>query len=73
MPFETALELASQFAAFTPVQNITGAPAISLPMGHSHDGLPIGLQFAAAYGQEKLHLEFAFELEEARPWSRIGE
>ncbi len=70
--FDTVLERVAMFASFTPVQNISGAPAISLPMGHSSDGLPIGLQFAAAYGQEKLLLELAFELEEARPWPRIG-
>jgi amidase len=71
--FETHLERVRQYAAFTPPQNVAGAPAISLPMGFSRDGLPIGVQFAAAYGQEKRLLELAFGLEEARPWPIIGQ
>ena len=71
--FETHFERLRQYAAFTPLQNTAGAPAISLPMGFSRNGLPIGVHFAAAYGQEKRLLELAFELEEARPWPRIGQ
>ena len=71
VPFDTALERVSAFATFTPFQNITGAPAISLPMGKSQNGLPIGLQFAAAHGRDKSLIELAFELEQARPWPRI--
>jgi amidase len=48
---------------FTPVQNITGAPAISLPMGFSREGLPIGVQLAAENGAERKLLELAFEIE----------
>ena len=48
---------------FTTIQNCTGAPAISLPMGICSNGLPIGLQFAAALGEERKLLELAFELE----------
>jgi len=71
--FETHLERVRHYAAFTPPQNIAGTPAISLPMGFSQNGLPIGVQFAAAYGQEKRLLELAFELEEAQPWPLIGQ
>jgi amidase len=71
--FETHFERLRQYVAFTPLQNIAGAPAISLPMGFSRNGLPIGTQFAAAYGQEKRLLELAFELEEARPWPLVGQ
>ena len=70
--FETHFERLRQYVGFTPLQNIAGAPAISLPMGFSRQGLPIGAQFAAAYGQEKRLLELAFEIEEARPWPLIG-
>lgn len=53
------------YVNFTPIQNITGAPAISLPMGISRAGLPVGVQFAGRLGDERTLLELAFELEEA--------
>jgi amidase len=71
--FETHFERIREYVAFTPLQNIAGAPAISLPMGFSRNGLPIGIQFATAYGQEKRLLEIAFEIEEARPWPLVGQ
>jgi amidase len=71
--FATHFERIGQYVAFTPIQNASGAPAISLPMGFSRNGLPIGIQFAAAFGQEKRLLELAFELEQARPWPLIGQ
>ncbi|MCX5849561.1 MAG: amidase [Deltaproteobacteria bacterium] len=73
VPFEEAFERVRQYVAFTPQQNVTGTPAISLPLGFSISGLPLGVQFGAAFGQEKELLELAFELEEARPWPRIGQ
>ena len=54
-----------RYASFTAIQNVSGAPAISLPMGTSRGGLPIGVQAAAAFGHEAQLLELAFELEEA--------
>ena len=59
---------AVSFASFTGMQNVTGSPAISLPMGMSDGGLPIGMQFSSAYGQDRLLLELAYELEAAQPW-----
>lgn len=54
-----------QWTTFTPLQNISGSPAISLPLGWSRGGLPIGLQLAAPFGHERRLLETAYELEEA--------
>jgi amidase len=70
--FDTAAERLMNYAGFTPVQNVAGTPAISLPLGHSIEGLPIGVQFAADMGQERRLLELAYELEEAVPWSYTG-
>ena len=49
---------------FTPQHNASGAPAISLPMGRSKSGLPIGVQLAAQHGQERKLFEASLLLEE---------
>lgn len=68
LDLETTWQRLKNYTAFTPLQNITGAPAITLPLAQSESGLPIGLQFAGNLGAEKSLLELAFELEEAMPW-----
>lgn len=65
VPFDTALERLKWFVPFTPVQNVSGTPAISLPLAWSESGLPIGIQFESAMGTERTLLELALELEEA--------
>ncbi len=69
LDFATALERLRHYAAFTPPQNVSGTPAVSLPLGRSSAGLPIGVQFAAGMGEERRLLEIAFALEQALPWS----
>ncbi len=59
------------WVSFTPLQNVTGEPAISLPLAQSAEGMPAGMMLSADLGQEALLLELAYELEEARPWARI--
>jgi amidase len=49
--------------------NVTGQPAISLPMHWNDAGLPIGVQLAAAYGREDVLFRIAAQLEQAQPWS----
>ena len=60
---------AGQFAAFTPPFNMSGQPAISLPLYRNAEGLPIGIQLAAAYGREDVLIRLAAQLESAHPWS----
>ncbi|GAA4914385.1 amidase [Streptomyces coeruleoprunus] len=71
VPFEQLLERLQRYVAFTPINNVTGAPGISLPAGASADGLPIGVHLSAAHGEERTLLELAFTLEADRPWRRI--
>jgi amidase len=65
------IERGGNWAAFTGLQNVTGEPAISLPLAESASGMPVGMMLAADVGREARLLELAFELEEARPWTRI--
>lgn len=66
--FRTHMTRLMRYAGFTAMNNVTGSPAISLPMGRSAAGLPLGMQFAAPVGGERTLLELALELEEAQPW-----
>ncbi|WP_456425815.1 amidase family protein [Rhodocaloribacter sp.] len=54
---------------YTPLQNATGMPGMSVPLHWTTDGLPVGIQFSAWRGHERTLLELAYELEQARPWS----
>jgi amidase len=54
---------------YTPQFNMSGDPALALPLGQSAAGLPIGLQLAAAHGREDLLFHIATELEREIPWA----
>jgi amidase len=69
--YQQIIDRLIDWVAFTPLQNATGDPALSLPLAESAAGLPVGMMFSAAPGQERRLLELAYELEEARPWRRI--
>ena len=59
------------WVTFTPWQNATGDPAVSLPLATTAAGLPQGMMFSAGSGGEATLLELAYELEEASPWASI--
>src|SRR3954451_10869691 len=65
----TRLMNSATWVPFTPVWNVTGQPAISLPLSQSQDGLPIGVQFIGAPAAEETLISLAAQLEQARPWS----
>jgi amidase len=69
-PYEQQQRLLNSYVAYTPLENVAGAPAIALPIGRSRDGLPIGIQFSAAPGGERMLIELAFELERELEWYR---
>jgi amidase len=72
LPYETHHDRVRTFAAFTPLHNAAGAPAISLPLGRTSTQLPLGVQFAAARGRDALLLELAQTLEAAHPWPKTA-
>lgn len=61
--------LSARYTAFTQPFNISGQPAISLPLHWNVEGLPIGVQLVAAYGREDLLIRVATQLEQAKPWT----
>jgi len=69
--YEQVLDRLVSWVAYTPLQNVTGEPAISLPLAQSADGMPVGMMLAADLGQDALLLQLAYELEDAQPWARI--
>ncbi|MCV7286286.1 amidase [Mycolicibacterium wolinskyi] len=69
--YEQIIERLIDWVAFTPLQNATGDPAISLPLAQTATGLPVGMMLSTTVGREARLLELAYELEEAQPWRRI--
>jgi amidase len=69
LPRGALLERFIRFSPYTPLQNMAGSPAISLPLFTTHDGLPAGSMFAADRGDDDMLLALAHELEAALPWA----
>jgi amidase len=59
----------ASFMPYTAQFNMTGQPAISLPLHWTPGGLPVGVQLVAAYGREDVLIRVASQLEQAAPWS----
>ncbi len=70
VPFRTHMVRLLRYVTATPLENVAGVPAISLPLSRTRTGLPVGVQFSAGLGQERRLLGLALELEAAAPWPR---
>ena len=57
------------FIPYTPVFNVTGQPAMSVPLYWNEAGLPIGMHFVGRFGDEATLFRLAGQLERAQPWS----
>lgn len=66
--FDELMQAVTSFAAYTAPMNVSGAASISLPLGQSASGLPIGSMFSGRQGDDRKLIALAYELEEALPW-----
>ncbi|HEX4805755.1 MAG TPA: amidase [Conexibacter sp.] len=67
-PAET-FRRSGEFTPFTAIANVTGQPAISLPLVHGEDDLPVGVHFFGRPADEATLLALGAQLEAARPWA----
>jgi len=69
VPFAELSQRLTDYVGYTPLHNVAGAPAMSVPLHWTADGLPVGVHFAARAGNDRTLFELAYALEEAQPWA----
>ena len=69
-PAPMAIDIAGRFTPFTPIFNITGQPAVSIPAGVGSDGLPLAVQLVGRVGAEDTLYSLAGQIEQAAPWAQ---
>jgi len=67
--FEGLYKKLTDYVAYTPIQNVSGNPSMSVPLNWNEAGLPIGSMLSTRNGDERTLLELAYALEEAKPWA----
>ena len=68
---ERSGERVAQLLQYTRQFNVTGQPAVALPMHRTADGLPMGVQLIAGYGREDVLIRVSSQLERAQPWAHL--
>jgi amidase len=68
LDFVEYIRMTDELNMHMPAANITGLPAISLPLGQSNSGLPLGVQFVSRFGNESLLIRLSSALEKLVPW-----
>ncbi|MEX1287214.1 MAG: amidase [Acidimicrobiia bacterium] len=71
LPFEEHRDRVTRFVPYPAAWNVAGAPALSLPMGHGDDGLPVGVQLGGRLGEESTLLSLGLQVEAARPFPML--
>src|ERR1035437_2588750 len=70
-PAPLAIDMAGRFTPFTPLFNLTGQPAVSLPAGAGSAGLPLSIQLVGRMGAEDALYALAAQIEAASPWAQL--
>lgn len=70
VPFAELSARLTDYVGYTPLHNVAGAPAMSVPLHWTADGLPVGVHFAARAGADALLFALAYQLEAAQPWAQ---